>query len=325
MKSSRMPSTLPSEAHPGDGRPSLGTLFVVATPIGHMEDITLRAIRVLTEVALIAAEDTRRTRKLLTRHHISTPLVSLHDYNKEDRTPQLVEKLRSGLSIAVVSDAGTPSVSDPGYYLVRRCVREGVSVVPVPGVSAAIAALSVSGLPSDSFVFIGFLPRNSNQRLDLLGQLKTESRTLVFYESPKRIVKLLEDIVRLMGDRETVLARELTKIHEEILRGTAGQILNRLSERPVIKGECTLLVSGDRDVAEVDRKELQAALRRIRLEQNRPLAALAKEVAARYGLPRKLVYKEALEMDKENSIGHRGLAHDGRKENRNPQKNPEQQ
>jgi 16S rRNA (cytidine1402-2'-O)-methyltransferase len=324
LKSSKMPSTSPIENPLGDGRPSLGTLFVVATPIGHMEDITLRAIRVLTEVTLIAAEDTRHTRKLLTRHKISTPLVSLHDHNKEQRTPQLLEKLRSGLSIAVVSDAGTPSVSDPGYYLVRHCVQEGVNVVPVPGVSAVIAALSVSGLPSDSFVFIGFLPRNSNRRLDLLGRLQTEPRTLVFYESPKRLVKLLEDIVRLMGDREAVLARELTKIHEEIIRGTAGEILKRLSERPVIKGECTLLVSGDKNVVEVDRKELHTALRRIRREQNRPLAELAKEVAARYGLSRRLVYKEALEMDKEDPVQHDRVAHDGKKENRNPRKNPGQ-
>jgi 16S rRNA (cytidine1402-2'-O)-methyltransferase len=176
-----MPPNLPTEGSAQIASPPSGTLFVVATPIGHMEDITLRAIRTLKEVDVIAAEDTRQTRKLLTRHQVSTPMVSYHDHNKEKRTPQLIGKLKAGTSIALVSDAGTPSISDPGHYLVREVIRNAVSVVPIPGASAMIAALSVSGLATDSFVFIGFVPRKPGKRRALLDQLKQEPRTLIFY------------------------------------------------------------------------------------------------------------------------------------------------
>jgi 16S rRNA (cytidine1402-2'-O)-methyltransferase len=252
----------------------------------------------LTEADLIAAEDTRKTRKLLHRYDIGTPLTSLHDHNKEQKTPQILKKLHGGLSVAVVSDAGTPSVSDPGFYLVRQCVQENLPVVPVPGVSAAIAALSVSGLPSDDFVFLGFLSRKKNKRLTILESLKTERRTLVIYESPKRLLALLKEISRTLGNRKAVLAREMTKIHEEFLRIPIDQIITEISARDRIKGECTLLVSGCRESLKVDRKELRKILLHLRTKERRSVAEIAKEVAAMYGLPKRQVYDEVLKMEK---------------------------
>jgi 16S rRNA (cytidine1402-2'-O)-methyltransferase len=277
-----------------------GTLFVVATPIGHLEDITLRAIHTLKGVGLIAAEDTRQTRKLLTRYKVSTPLLSYHDHNKEKRTPALLEKLRAGNSVALVTDAGTPSISDPGHYLVRAAIRAAIPVVPIPGASALIAALSVSGLPTDSFLFTGFLPRKPAKRKDLLERLKGEPRTLIFYESSNRLPGLMREIIDLMGDRGAVVARELTKIHEEILRGPLSNILKVLTARPSLKGEFTLLVGGYKGTVEFDRDSILNDLRRLRLETGRPLSELVKRVAREYGLPRKVVYEEALRLKKED-------------------------
>jgi 16S rRNA (cytidine1402-2'-O)-methyltransferase len=271
----------------------------VATPIGHMEDITLRAIRMLKEVGLIAAEDTRQTRKLIKRYEVSTPLISYHDHNKEKRTPALLEKLKAGNSIALVTDAGTPSISDPGHYLVRAAIRAAIPVVPIPGASALIAALSVSGLPTDNFVFAGFVPRKPAKRKHFLERLKGELRTLIFYESPKRLLALMQEIINLMGDRNAAVARELTKVHEEILRGSLSEILKVLRARPSLKGECTLLVRGYEGTEEFDRNLLVRDLRRLGLDTGRPLSELVKEVARRYGLPRKLVYEEALKLKKE--------------------------
>ncbi|MES0363380.1 MAG: 16S rRNA (cytidine(1402)-2'-O)-methyltransferase, partial [Desulfobacteria bacterium] len=239
---------------------STGTLFVLATPIGNMEDITLRAIRVLKEVGVIAAEDTRHTRKLLARHEVSTPLISYHDHNKEKRTPGLIKKLKSGDSIALVTDAGTPSISDPGHYLVRAAIREAVPVVPIPGASALTAALSVSGLPTDSFVFVGFAPRKSAKRKQLLESLKGESRTLIFYESPKRLIGLVREIITLMGDRKAVVARELTKLYEEVIRGPLSDILESLETRSSLKGEHTLLVGGNEGTEEDTKEAIRGAL-----------------------------------------------------------------
>ncbi len=294
-------SSTPFGAKPLSSSAARGTLFVVATPIGHMEDITLRAIRTLKEVELIAAEDTRQTRKLMTRYKVSKPLLSYHDHNKEKRTPALIEKLKAGNSIALVTDAGTPSVSDPGHYLVRAAVSAAIPVVPIPGASALIAALSVSGLPTDSFVFIGFVPRKSAKRRDLLERLKEEPRTLIFYESPKRLLGLMQEVINLMGDRKAVVARELTKIHEEILRGSLSKILKVLAARSALKGECTLLVGGCEGAGELDRNSLVRELRRLRLETGRPLSDVVKEVAKEYGLSRKVVYEEALKLKKEAS------------------------
>ncbi len=217
-----------------------GVLFIVATPIGNLEDVSLRTLRVLKEVTLIAAEDTRHTRKLLSRHDISARLESYHDHNKEQKTPQLLERLEAGGAIALVSDAGTPGVSDPGYYLVRRAAEAGVQVVPIPGPAAMIAALSACGLPTDRFAFEGFLPAKPGKRRKRLEALLQEERTLIFYESPHRLKRLMAEIAECLGDREVVIAREITKMHEEFIRGRAQEIAERLGE---VRGECTVIVA----------------------------------------------------------------------------------
>ncbi|MBW1859117.1 MAG: 16S rRNA (cytidine(1402)-2'-O)-methyltransferase [Deltaproteobacteria bacterium] len=275
-----------------------GTLFVLATPIGNMEDVTLRAIRTLKEVALIAAEDTRHTRKLLARYDIGTRLTSYHDHNKEKRTPGLVKKLKSGDSIALVSDAGTPSISDPGHYLVRAAIQAAIQVVPIPGASALVAALSVSGLPTDSFVFVGFPPRKPAKRKQYLERLKEEPRTLVFYESPKRLLGFMREMTQVMGDRSAVVARELTKIYEEIIRGSLSYIAEVLETRSSLKGEYTLLVGGYERSGEFDRSLLLKDLKRNLLETDRPLSDVARELARKYGLSRKIVYEEGLKLKK---------------------------
>ena len=225
--------------------PSLGVLYVVSTPIGNLEDITIRALRVLKEVRIVAAEDTRHTQKLLSHYHIHTTLTSYHDFNKEHKTPLLLQRLREGQDIALVSDAGTPVISDPGYFLITRCVLSGIKVVPLPGASAVLAALSVSGLPSDTFLFEGFLPRRSVARLKRLAALKTEGHTLIIFESPNRVGKTLADIKTVMGARRAVLARELTKKFEEIIRGTLDDLIH-CTETRNLKGEMTLLVAAEK-------------------------------------------------------------------------------
>ncbi|MCG3111375.1 MAG: 16S rRNA (cytidine(1402)-2'-O)-methyltransferase [Candidatus Manganitrophus sp. SB1] len=223
-----------------------GTLYVVSTPIGNLEDITLRAIRILKEVAIIAAEDTRHTQKLLSHFDIHTTLTSYHDFNKEEKTPVLLSKMAEGASIAIVSDAGTPTLSDPGFYLIREAIRAGLPVSPIPGPAAALAALAVSGLPPDRFVFEGFLPKKKGARARRLEQLKPDPRTLIFYESPFRIVGLLEEIKTILGDRPVVVAREITKMFEEFIRGTVTEVLEKIGKKTV-KGEITLVVGGNRE------------------------------------------------------------------------------
>ncbi len=220
-----------------------GELFVVATPIGNLEDITLRALRTLESADLIAAEDTRHTRKLLSRHGITGKrLESFHDHNKEARTPSLLQRLREGESVALVTDSGTPGISDPGYYLVKRAIEGDLPVVPIPGPSAVTAALSCSGLPTDRFTFEGFLPVKAGRRLRRLEVLGEESRTVVLYESPHRIVKLLRELQEIMGERQVVVIRELTKIHEEKIRGTPGEIAEALAAKKP-KGEFVVLIA----------------------------------------------------------------------------------
>jgi len=216
-----------------------GTLFIVATPIGNLQDITLRAIEVLRKVDLIACEDTRHTRKLLTHYGISNRLVSYHEHNERERTPELIAKLESGLNIALVSDAGTPLVSDPGYRLVQEVTARSIRVTPVPGPSAVIAALSASGLPSDTFTFIGFLPPTRKARRDRLVQLSKLSSTLIFYEAPHRLRPMLADTAEILGDRECVIARELTKLHEEFIRGK----LSEIALSSPVRGEIVLMVA----------------------------------------------------------------------------------
>ncbi|RPJ81038.1 MAG: 16S rRNA (cytidine(1402)-2'-O)-methyltransferase, partial [Acidobacteria bacterium] len=205
-----------------------GTLYLVATPIGNLEDITLRALRILREVELVACEDTRQTQKLLHHYGLQKRTISYHEHNEALRAPELIAELEDGASVALVSDAGTPLVSDPGYRLVAKAVERGVRVEPIPGASAVLAALAASGLPTDAFQFGGFLPARSSQRRKLLAGLKDEQATLIFFEAPHRIRETLEQLQPHLGDREIVVGRELTKVHEELLRGSIPSVLERL-------------------------------------------------------------------------------------------------
>jgi 16S rRNA (cytidine1402-2'-O)-methyltransferase len=220
-----------------------GRLYLVATPIGNLEDITLRALRVLQEVDLIATEDTRRTRILLDHYQIDKALTSFYDHNEVQKAPALIRRLQDGASIALVSEAGTPLISDPGYRLVQRAIGHGITVIPIPGASAAIAALIVAGLPTDRFVFEGFLPKKPGKRRRRLEALRGEPRTLIFYESPRRVHDLLGDMQALWGDRRVVVARELTKKFEEILRSRITEVQAQLERHPPV-GEVTLVVEG---------------------------------------------------------------------------------
>ena len=223
--------------------PTKGTLYIVSTPIGNREDITLRALRILKEVDLIAAEDTRHTGLLLRHFEIQTPLTSYFEGNESRKKEFILSKLRQGERVALVSDAGTPGISDPGFRLIQTAAENRIAVVPVPGPSAVIAALSVSGLPTDAFLFKGFLPHKSKKREDWLKQLEGVRETLIFYESPHRLSETLNDIFEILGDREMVLTRELTKIYEEVLRGRVSEIQTQIGERK-LKGEITLVISG---------------------------------------------------------------------------------
>jgi 16S rRNA (cytidine1402-2'-O)-methyltransferase len=220
-----------------------GILYIVSTPIGNLEDITMRAIRILKEVDLIAAEDTRHTGHLLKHYDIHTPLTSYFEGNESKKKELILSKLKHGSRIALVSDAGTPGISDPGFRLIQAAIESQISIVPIPGPSAVITALSVAGLPTDAFLFKGFLPHKSKRRRDLLKQMEEIRETLIFYESPHRLSESLKDILETLGDREMALTRELTKIYEEILRGRVSEIRSQIGERK-LKGEITLVISG---------------------------------------------------------------------------------
>jgi len=223
-----------------------GTLYIVSTPIGNLADFTFRAVDTLKNVSLIAAEDTRVSGKLLKHYEIVTPMLAYHDHNKEQATPGLLRKLEHGADIALITDAGTPMISDPGFYLVRAAIGQGLVVVPIPGASAMLAALVAAGLPSDRFSFEGFLPRKKG-RQTRLRKLAEDPRTLILYESPHRIERTLRDIAEFMGDRQVVLAREITKKFEEFMRGTVSEIREQLSARS-IKGEVVIMIGGKKDV-----------------------------------------------------------------------------
>jgi 16S rRNA (cytidine1402-2'-O)-methyltransferase len=225
-----------------------GCLYIVSTPIGHLEDITLRALRILKEVSIVAAEDTRHTQKLLSHYQIHTPLTSYHDHNKEEKAEILLQRLKEGHSIALVADAGTPGISDPGYYLINRCIQAGIRLSPIAGPSAFLAALTVSGLPTDAFLFEGFLPKKQSGRIKHLLALKDERRTIILFESPHRLVRCLRDVHEAWGDRRAVVAREMTKIYEEIIRGRLSQIIPKLEGHPV-RGEITLVIEGNRSIS----------------------------------------------------------------------------
>jgi 16S rRNA (cytidine1402-2'-O)-methyltransferase len=267
-----------------------GTLYIVATPIGNLEDITLRAVRLLKEVGLIAAEDTRHTRKLLHALDIRTPLISLHEHNEGEKSRSLIMKMKDGLSIAYVSDAGTPGLSDPGFRLIRAALANEISVVPIPGVSAVITALSASGMPMNRFLFQGFLSAKTARRRQQLAELATETGTLVFFESPNRLLSTLRDVSDIMGNREVVICRELTKIYESFIRGPVQETIRAL-EGQRIKGEITLLVSG---CLETKPHWSDAALLQ-RFEQlcrdPRSHRDCVAQIAAETGVPRSRVYR----------------------------------
>ncbi|MGD8724666.1 MAG: 16S rRNA (cytidine(1402)-2'-O)-methyltransferase, partial [Desulfobacterales bacterium] len=283
----------------------------VATPIGNRDDITLRALSILKRVDLVAAEDTRKSGRFLAHHRIKNQLVSYHEHNETKRTPQLIEKLLAGTSIALISNAGTPSVSDPGFRLIAAAIEHKIEVTPVPGVTAATAAMSVSGLPTDAFIFVGFAPKKKGKRIKFLRALGARSESLIFYESPQRIISLMEDIIASMGDRYAVLAREMTKLHEEFIRGTVSQILKEIRSRSTVKGECTLLLAGSDQFNEPDMQNVKNALEAALENGTGSLSEIARQIARESGLPKKTVYDLALEIR-----GHRSENGGQRSENR---------
>ena len=271
-----------------------GTLYVVATPIGNLEDITYRAVRILQEVSLIAAEDTRHSRKLLDHYGVRTPLISYHEHNEKARAEQLIIKLQSGESIALISDAGTPCIADPGYRLVSGCRQAGVLVAAVPGPSAVVAALSISGLPTDAFKFVGFLSAKAHGRRRFLEQIKDERQTVACYEAPHRLLSCLADIVEICGaDRTIAIARELTKRHEELFSGPVGAALEYFAQGSV-KGELVLLL-GPAPERQPEGTVIEALLR-LREETDLSWKEIVKQVAKEFGLSGSEVYKESLEL-----------------------------
>lgn len=280
-----------------------GTLYIVGTPIGNLEDITLRALRVLKEVDLIACEDTRQTRKLLDHHAISKPTVSYHEHNEPERAAELVKRLQGGANVALVSDAGMPGVSDPGYRVIKLALERGMPVVPIPGPAAFLAALAGSGLATDSFEFRGFLPAKSGQRRAVLSEILDSSKTQVFYEAPHRLLETLADVVEMLGpQRPVVVARELTKIHEEFVRGGASEVLRAFQERPGgVKGELTLLIGkAERPVAPTERPNLQHRLEGIQKDLNLDEKSALKSLAKELGLSKSEAYRRLQQARKRN-------------------------
>ena len=274
-----------------------GLLYVISTPIGNLEDITLRALRLLAEVALIACEDTRHTRKLLAHFQISTPTVSYHEHNERPRAAELIARLQAGLSVALVSDAGTPLVSDPGYRIVQEAIAHDIQVVPVPGASALVAALTASGLQTDEFYFAGFLPAKSSQRRARLAALAGVETTLIFYEAPHRIKAALADARAALGNRQCVLARELTKLHEEFIRGTLDEVCAMMQQGEA-RGELVLLVgpltkgaaTADQEAPRSIADEVAALMRAERLDRK----AALKRVARARGLSKSEAYRRLM-------------------------------
>ena len=270
-------------------------LYLVATPIGNLEDITLRALRVLKETDLIACEDTRQTQKLLNHYGVATRTISYHEHNEMTRAPKLVLELERGARVALVTDAGMPGISDPGFRLISLAIRHHMPVVPIPGPAAFLAALVASGLPTDSFRFSGFLPAKRGQRRQMLESIKDSPRTQVFYEAPHRVKQAVEDIVEVLGEgRHIVIAREVTKIHEEFLRGRAGEVLQTLKTRGEIKGEITLLI-GKAEEAEKKapaRVSLRQRLRQIMTEEKLDEKVALKKVAKEMGVSKSEAYRE---------------------------------
>ncbi len=271
----------------------VGTLYMVGTPIGNLQDITLRALSTLKTVDLIACEDTRRTEKLLQHYQVSTPTTSYHEHNELTKAAELILELEQGARIALVSDAGMPGVSDPGYRLISLCIRHRIPVVPIPGASAFVAALVASGLPTDAFRFSGFLPSKPNRRRKVLEEHKDSQKTLIFYEAPHRILETLEDVNQVLGNRHVVVAREVTKIHEEFLRGRCLDVLAELRQRNQVQGEITLLIGRPEEephpYADVPlRSRIEQIMREQALDRMEALKAVARE----RGISKRQAYRE---------------------------------
>src|SRR5450631_1678976 len=274
-------------------------LYLVGTPIGNLEDITLRALRVLKEVDVIACEDTRQTQKLLNHYAIATRTTSYHEHNEITKSAELVKEMQEGANVALVTDAGMPGISDPGYRLITLAIRHRVPVVPIPGASAFLSALVASGLPTDSFRFSGFLPAKRGERRAALEAVKSSPRTLVFYEAPHRIVETLTDVVEVLGEaRHVVIAREVTKLHEEFLRGRAGEVLENLKAREAVKGEITLLIGkaeeGEASVAKgtLARPSVRQRVEQIMAEEKVDEKTALKKVAKERGVSKSEAYRE---------------------------------
>ncbi len=272
-------------------------LYLVATPIGNLEDITLRALRVLKEADLIACEDTRRTQKLLNHYGITTRTISYHEHNEMTRAAELVKEMQEGASVALVTDAGMPGISDPGFRLISLAIRHHVPVVPIPGASAFLAALVASGLPTDSFRFSGFLPAKRGERRAALEAIRTSPRTQVFYEAPHRVVEALTDVVEVLGNaRHVVIAREVTKLHEEFLRGRAGEVLATLKSRDRVKGEITLLIGradeGETQASAQPGMSIRQRVEQIMAEEKIDEKAALKKVAKERGISKSETYRE---------------------------------
>ena len=277
----------------------MGTLYLVATPIGNLQDISLRAIRILGEVRLIAAEDTRQTGKLLAHYQIHSPLTSYYEHNKIGKLPDILAALAEG-DVALVSDAGTPGLNDPGYELVRAAVASGYPVSPIPGPSAPVTALTVSGLPSDAFLYLGYLPRKSSERRTLLQRVVDYPYTLIFLETPHRLLQALADLREVLGNRQAAVARELTKLHEEIFRGSLDEAQAHFGERPP-RGEITLVVAGQTANLEPWSEEQLGQAIRQGLAEGEPATQLASRLAVLSGHPRRAIYQLILSQPHQNS------------------------
>ncbi|MBD2295635.1 16S rRNA (cytidine(1402)-2'-O)-methyltransferase [Anabaena sphaerica FACHB-251] len=277
--------------------PKPGTLYIVGTPIGNLEDMTFRAVRILQSVDMIAAEDTRHTGKLLQHFQIKTPQMSYHEHNRNSRIPEILEYLKYGKAIALVSDAGMPGISDPGYELIKACVDVEIDVVPIPSATAAITALSASGLPTNRFIFDGFLPAKSQQRREYLESLLTETRTLVFYESPHRLRETLQDLADILGsDRQIVIARELTKLYEEFWRGTIADAIAHYQQKEP-QGEYTLLVAGiEPSKPQITESELKAELLAM-IKQGISRSQASRQLAKEISISRNKLYQLALTIE----------------------------
>jgi len=296
-------SHLARTAARNDASDSPGKLFVVGTPIGNLEDITLRAIRVLKEVDLIACEDTRHTQQLLNHYSITTRTVSYHQHNEMTRAPELIIQMEEGSEVALVSDAGMPGISDPGFRLVHLAIRHEIPVVPVPGASAFVAVLSAAGLPVDTFRFLGFLPAKKLARRKSLKELEGAKKPLIFYESPHRLVEMLGDVLAILGDRPAVVAREVTKVHEEFLRGTVTEVLGHLQEKPV-KGEITVLLGPPVGAPSkpVSAQPIGSELKRVMTDDGVDERAALKIVARRRGISKSEAYRQ-WQMEKSGTAG----------------------